>query len=645
MRILICLMLVATAFAEEKNVKKRGLYGLGLGYGDLGGYGGELGLGLGHGVSLGHEAHTVVQTVQKTVEVPKPYPVAVPVDRPYPVKVPVDRPYPVPVKVPVPQPYPVVQTKTVHVPVDRPYPVPVKVPVPAPYPVKVAVPQPYPVKVAVPQPYPVKVAVPQPYPVKVPVPQPVYIKEQVPVVVKAHGHLGELDGLSGYACNHQTVTSFLSPLSHTLPIKKSCHPTKSPISPLFLKVKWSIASVILPSPGDYAFSIGGIREKISEDWTSRNPVMFYVDLMAIVERKVWENTGIPGSGSMSSRQLHISHHMYRVKILGRSPRLSDCSISKIVEKYYADERLLFHEKIYDVHDNTSQLKKNRLLFEIRRAERNPGTFFDLVSLMWCDHHRNRLPCVIRVTLKSESEKLLVVGQCRDVFRTLACESTHTRTQLWNTPPLAARGFHDQGIKEGIFAMLFTVAILFKSQQHAIIFVALMGLALAEEKKAPVDSKKDKRGLLGLGYGYGHDSGFGSYSSLSDLSSFSSGVSTIITKEVAVPGPAIAVPIEKHIPVPVKVPYAVPVDRPYPVHIPKPYPVEVTRHVPVPVDRPVPVPVKVPVPAPYPVKVPEPYPVEVIKHVAVPVSQPIIVEKHQSGYADGWDSGYSSYSSW
>ncbi|XP_043288522.1 uncharacterized protein [Venturia canescens] len=208
MRLLVCLMLVCTAFAEEaKTVEKRGL-GLSLGYG---GYGGLAGLGAygdygyGHGLSA---VHTVEKTVAVPVAVPKPYPV--PVDRPYPVKVPVAVPHAVPVAVPVPQPYPVIKTKTVAVPVDRPY--PVKVPVKVPYPV--------------PAPYPVKVAVPHPVPVAVP--QPVVVKETVPVYVKGHESYGH--GLYGgdyghYAtnfcqtsrppqfCTFRSSTAFL-PLSH-----------------------------------------------------------------------------------------------------------------------------------------------------------------------------------------------------------------------------------------------------------------------------------------------------------------------------------------------------------------------------------------------------------------------------------------------
>jgi len=98
----------------------------------------------------------------------------------------------------------------------------------------------------------------------------------------------------------------------------------------------------------------------------------------------------------------------------------------------------------------------------------------------------------------------------------------------------------------------------------------VALAFAEETKSEYtkkvdDTKKDKRGLYGaLGYGYsglGGLSGYGldSYG-LGGLNAYSSlpigvshGVSTVLTKEVAVPVPQpIAVPVEKQVPVPVKV---------------------------------------------------------------------------------------------
>ncbi|KAK0085283.1 hypothetical protein PV325_005468, partial [Microctonus aethiopoides] len=177
----------------------------------------------------------------------------------------------------------------------------------------------------------------------------------------------------------------------------------------------------------------------------------------------------------------------------------------------------------------------------------------------------------------------------------------------------------------------------------IIFTALLALTYADVSKRDnddntktIDTKKDKRGLYGLGYGYALDSELSlptSYASYSSYPTLSHGISTVVTKQVAVPvAQPIAVPFEKHIAVPVKVPYAVPVDRPYPVHVPKPYPVHVTKHVAVPVDRPYPV--------PYAVKVPQPYPVPVVKHVPVAVSHPVVVEKYSSGLGS-----YAYSSSW
>ncbi|XP_072153682.1 uncharacterized protein [Bemisia tabaci] len=113
--------------------------------------------------------------------------------------------------------------------------------------------------------------------------------------------------------------------------------------------------------------------------------------------------------------------------------------------------------------------------------------------------------------------------------------------------------------------------------------------------------------------------------------------------VAVPQPY-PVPVEKKVPYPVKVPYAVPVDRPYPVHVPKPYPVTVEKPVPYPVEKPVPYPVKVPVkvpvshPVPYPV--PKPYPVPVSKPVPVPYPQPVYIKKTIPVYIGGSGGGHS-----
>lgn len=98
----------------------------------------------------------------------------------------------------------------------------------------------------------------------------------------------------------------------------------------------------------------------------------------------------------------------------------------------------------------------------------------------------------------------------------------------------------------------------------VVLFALVALAFAEETKTEEKkvetTKKDKRGLYGaLGYGYGLDGlsyGYG----LNGLNTYSSlplginhGISTVLTKEVAVPVPQpVAVPVEKQVPVPVKV---------------------------------------------------------------------------------------------
>lgn len=112
----------------------------------------------------------------------------------------------------------------------------------------------------------------------------------------------------------------------------------------------------------------------------------------------------------------------------------------------------------------------------------------------------------------------------------------------------------------------------------VVIFALVALAFAEDAKTETEkkvetTKKDKRGLYGsLGYGYGIGSygglgygglGYGGlgYGGLNTYSSLpigvdhglSHGVSTVLTKEVAVPVPQpVAVPVEKHVPVPVKV---------------------------------------------------------------------------------------------
>ncbi|XP_023172146.1 E3 ubiquitin-protein ligase RNF12-B [Drosophila hydei] len=219
MKVFFCLaaLLVASACATsevpvEKQLGKRGLLELGVGYGHAGLDVGHIGQGslVGQVASYGNsgpgryasigpaivQPHVVPAPyvisrqaeVQKTIVVTKGVPVPVHVDRPYPVvhekrvpvevKVPVPQPYEVirkvavPVKeyvkvpVPVPQPYEVVRHEKVpiHVPVDRP--VPVEVPKPYPVPVE----KPYPVYVQKIQKVPVHVPVDRPYPVYVKVP-------------------------------------------------------------------------------------------------------------------------------------------------------------------------------------------------------------------------------------------------------------------------------------------------------------------------------------------------------------------------------------------------------------------------------------------------------------------------------------------
>lgn len=96
----------------------------------------------------------------------------------------------------------------------------------------------------------------------------------------------------------------------------------------------------------------------------------------------------------------------------------------------------------------------------------------------------------------------------------------------------------------------------------VVLFALVALVFAEETKSESKkvetTKKDKRGLYGaLGYGYGlgelnYGYGLGGLNTYSSLP-ISHGISTVLTKEVAVPVPQpVAVPVEKHVPVPVKV---------------------------------------------------------------------------------------------
>ncbi|XP_015183665.1 PREDICTED: anther-specific proline-rich protein APG-like isoform X1 [Polistes dominula] len=112
----------------------------------------------------------------------------------------------------------------------------------------------------------------------------------------------------------------------------------------------------------------------------------------------------------------------------------------------------------------------------------------------------------------------------------------------------------------------------------------------------------------------------------------------VTKTVAVPVP---VPVDRAVAVPV----AVPVPKPYPVHVEKivhvdrPIPVPVEKTIHVPVDRPVAVPV--PVPKPYPVAyeklvhVDRPYPVHVAVPYQVPKPYPVPVAVHARYKWHGW----------
>jgi len=141
---------------------------------------------------------------------------------------------------------------------------------------------------------------------------------------------------------------------------------------------------------------------------------------------------------------------------------------------------------------------------------------------------------------------------------------------------------------------------------------------AAEKPAAAEKKQGKRGLWGLGYGYGGHSewdGLSDYGLLGSDHGYGHVSAVHVTKEVPiVVDRPIIVPVEKHVP--------------YPVHVekPVPYPVHVEKHVPVHVDRPVPYPVKVAVKVP--VAHPVPYPVYVQKHV------PVYVKDHHYGHGYG-----------
>lgn len=156
---------------------------------------------------------------------------------------------------------------------------------------------------------------------------------------------------------------------------------------------------------------------------------------------------------------------------------------------------------------------------------------------------------------------------------------------------------------------------------------------AAAEKPTAEKKQGKRGLWGLGYGYGGHSewdGLSNYGLLGSDHGYGHVSHVHVTKEVpVVVDRPIVVPVEKH------VPYPVTVEK----HVP--YPVHVEKHVPVPVDRPVPYPVKVPVKIP--VAHPVPYPVYVHKHVPVYVN-----EHHGHGYGTydfGHDHGFGYSSSY
>ncbi|XP_023300694.2 uncharacterized protein LOC111682928 [Lucilia cuprina] len=198
------------------------------------------------------------------------------------------------------------------------------------------------------------------------------------------------------------------------------------------------------------------------------------------------------------------------------------------------------------------------------------------------------------------------------------------------------------------------------------------------EKVPLEKKLDKRGLLELGYGYGHsglDVGYLGHGSISHghgyghsgnaiiahsapavgyyghsgfaglggghgggyvvsgghgvpqefLISKMADVHKTITITKGIPVPHVVdrpYPVEhiRHVPVQVKVPVPQPYEVIKKVAVPVKEYVKVPVHVPQPYEviKKVEVPVHVPVDRPYPVKVPVPQPYEVIKHVQVPV---------------------------
>ncbi|ALC39614.1 CG16884, partial [Drosophila busckii] len=171
---------------------------------------------------------------------------------------------------------------------------------------------------------------------------------------------------------------------------------------------------------------------------------------------------------------------------------------------------------------------------------------------------------------------------------------------------------------------------------------LVASVAATEKDVPLEKKLDKRGLLDLGYGYGHsglDVGHIGHGSLAGhgLTSYAhSGPSAVA---VGHSGPAIAVGHSVHthaVPAPYVISKQADVHKtititkgiPVPVHVDRPYPVVHEKRVPVEVKVPVPQPyevikkVAVPVKEYVKVPVPVPQPYEVIRHEKVPIHVPV-----------------------
>lgn len=90
----------------------------------------------------------------------------------------------------------------------------------------------------------------------------------------------------------------------------------------------------------------------------------------------------------------------------------------------------------------------------------------------------------------------------------------------------------------------------------IIIFAFLAVAFAEEQAAG-ETKKDKRGIYGLGYGGGSYGGYSGGYSGGYGGGYGGGVPvsqvSVLTREVPVPVPhPVAVPVERQVPVPVRV---------------------------------------------------------------------------------------------